>query len=160
MTQERYTNDILPIVRRRKEEVERARGQFVFQEDNDGSHGTRSEESIARFAKVQMEWEFIENWPPHSPDLNPIENAWRILKSRVELHKCIASRQLRQATEEEWKNITLEEVNECILGSPKGKPDARGSKKESQICTIGCNSAGSEMGILHSFKPWIIEYLD
>jgi hypothetical protein len=61
MTQERYANEILPIVKARKEEVESAGGQFVFQEDNDGSHGTRSEENIARFRKVQMELEFIEN---------------------------------------------------------------------------------------------------
>lgn len=30
---------------------------------------------------------------------------------------------------QEWKKITLQEVNECILGSPKGKPDARGVQK-------------------------------
>ncbi len=129
MTQERYVNEILPIVKARKEEVKSAGDQFVFQENNDGSHGTRSEENIARFRKVQMELEFIENWPPNSPDLNPIENVWRILKSRVKRHKCTTSEQLRKAIEQEWKKITLEEVNECILGSPKGKKDARGVKK-------------------------------
>jgi uncharacterized protein YdaU (DUF1376 family) len=62
MTQERYANEILPIVKARKKEVESAEDQFVFQKNNDGSHGTRSEENIARFRKVQMKLEFIENW--------------------------------------------------------------------------------------------------
>ena len=61
MTQERYANDILLIVQRRKEEVKQAGARFVFQENNDDSHGTRSEENIARFRKIQIKLEFIEN---------------------------------------------------------------------------------------------------
>ncbi len=152
MAQERYAKDILPIVRRRKEEVERAGGQFVFQEDNDGSHGTRSDKNIARFRKVQMELEFIENWPHKSPESNPIENVWRILKSRVKLHKYLTSRQLRQAMEEEWKKITLKEINECFWIAPMANPTLGESKKGSQICRIGCNSAGSGMDTLLHFR--------
>lgn len=48
MTQERYAKDILLIVKARKKEVERQKRHFIFQEDNDGSHETRSEENIAR----------------------------------------------------------------------------------------------------------------
>lgn len=129
MTQERYVNEILFIIKVRKKEVEAAEGQFVFQKNNDDSHGTRFDENIARFRKVQMKLKFIENWSSNSPDLNPIENVWRILKSRVKRHKCTTPEQLRKAIEQEWKNITLEEINECILGSPNGKKDARGVKK-------------------------------
>lgn len=61
MTQERYVNEILPIVKARKEEVKSAEDQFVFQKNNDDSHDTRSEENIARFRKMQMKLKFIEN---------------------------------------------------------------------------------------------------
>ncbi len=37
--------------------------------------------------------------------------------------------QLKKAIEDEWDRITLKEVNECILGSSRGKSDAGGVKK-------------------------------
>jgi len=61
MTQERYVNEILPIVKARKKEVKSAEDQFMFQKNNDDSHDTRSEENIARFRKMQMKLKFIEN---------------------------------------------------------------------------------------------------
>ena len=133
MTQERYASDILPLVHARKIDVELNKingGHFIFQEDNDGSHGTRSYENIARMTKDEMELDFIEDHPPNSPDLNPIENVWRILKSRVKLHHCKTHQELRNAIEEEWEAITFQEINECILGSERShkKRDPRGRK--------------------------------
>ena len=119
MTQERYVKEILPIVEARMKEVEAQKQQFIFQEDNDNSHGTRSQENIARFKRDQMELDYIDNWPANSLDLNPIENVWRILKSRVKLRRSANPKELRKAIEEVWKEITLEEINECILGSRK-----------------------------------------
>ena len=106
------------------------RGHFIFQEDNYRSHGTRSEENVARMAKDLMELDYIDDHPPNSPDLNPIENVWRILKARVKLHFPKTLMELREAIEEEWKLISLDEINECILGSERSykKRDLRGRK--------------------------------
>ncbi len=130
MTQERYVNEILPIVKARKKEVKSAEDQFMFQKNNDDSHDTRSEENIARFRKMQMKLKFIENWSSNSSDLNSIENVWRILKSRVKRYKCTTSKQLRKVIEQKWKKITLKKINECILNSSKGKKNAREVKKD------------------------------
>ncbi len=102
---------------------------MIFQEDNDGSHGTRSSENVAAWKKCVYDLDFIDNWPPNSPDLNPIENVWRILKSRVKLHKSMTYQQLRRAIEREWWAITDEEINECILGRKRGPNKGKGGKK-------------------------------
>ncbi len=104
-------------------------GHFIFQEDNDGSHGTRSKENITRYTKDEMELDFIDDWPANLPDLNPIKNIWRILKSRVKLHKATTYQELEDALYQEWDKITLDEINECILGSKRGPDKGKGGAK-------------------------------
>ena len=48
MNQECYRKEILSIVRRRKVELEQQGKNMIFQEDKDGSHGTRSYENCCR----------------------------------------------------------------------------------------------------------------
>lgn len=50
----------------------------IFQQDNARIHT----------AKLTQEWfethgVYVEDWPPHSPDLNPIEPVWRWLKLKL-----------------------------------------------------------------------------
>jgi hypothetical protein len=65
---------ILPIVKKYRDDAEAKGKGFIFQEDNDGGHGTRSEENSARLYKDQINLDFIDDWPAFSPDLLPIEN--------------------------------------------------------------------------------------
>ena len=108
MTQERYCAEILPFVKAQKERYEtgggtskKQRRHFIFQEDGDGSHGNASAENPAREMKDAMNLDYIDDWPPHSPDLNLIENVWRIIKSRVKKHKAKTAEELRAAIEKE-----------------------------------------------------------
>jgi len=45
------------------------------------------------------------DFPPYSPDLNPIENVWAHLKRRVEKHRPRTADELEAAIREEWEAV-------------------------------------------------------
>jgi transposase len=80
--------------------------RVIFQHDNDPKH---------RVASVQ-EWldqqPFdILRWPSQSPDLNPIEHLWAIIKRRLNEYERAPSGMLElwERIEEQWNKITPEE---------------------------------------------------
>jgi hypothetical protein len=67
-------------------------------QDNDPKHKS----------KVVQRWLFSQgvqciDFPPYSPDLNPIENLWNHLKCRVEKRNARDIEELEQHLTEEWK---------------------------------------------------------
>ena len=66
--------------------------------------------------------------PPYSPDLNPIENVWSILKNQLNnrpansLGVGASKRSINtfiSAIQEEWQNIPQEYIDNCILSMPR-----------------------------------------
>lgn len=48
------------------------------------------------------------DFPPYSPDLNPMENLWHVVQQRVDKHDCSTLTQLEHAIREEWTNLAPE----------------------------------------------------
>ena len=58
------------------------------------------------------------DWPAKSPDLNPIEGIWEMMKSRidVDLHADVAD--LEDSITWAWQDIPQPKINEMVLGLP------------------------------------------
>jgi transposase len=68
------------------------------------------------------------NHPAYSPDLNPIENVWSLLKDRLNkrpysslgIGRGINSiNTFKRAIKEEWSKIPQESIDNCILSMPR-----------------------------------------
>jgi transposase len=70
---------------------------WILQEDNDPKHTSgkaqnwRDDNDIKRIS-----------WPSQSPDLNPMENVWSVLKANVSNYKPRSAKHLKQIIEKEW----------------------------------------------------------
>ena len=53
------------------------------------------------------------SWPGNSPDINPIENLWAIVKKRLRSHYCTMKTKLIQAIIAIWnRDIEVKDVSE------------------------------------------------
>lgn len=80
--------------------------QYVLQQDNAPPHVAR-ETTQWIHGRAHM----VENWPAHSPDLNPIEVMWALMKQKIDVSNITTAAELFQRTEEAWEGITQEVVD-------------------------------------------------
>ena len=70
---------------------------FIFMQDGAPCH-------TAKLAKSYLETEEVPllPWPGNSPDLNPIENVWRLVKHRIAQQTISTKQQLISAIIDAW----------------------------------------------------------
>jgi transposase len=76
-------------------------GRWRLQQDNEPKHTSR----LAK-AFLQENAPEVMDWPSNSPDLNPIENLWCIVKRNVEKRLPKNCDDLAQFMVEEWDSIS------------------------------------------------------
>ena len=89
----------------------------IFQQDNAPIHT----------ARVTREWLEVEkkiktmDWPANSPDLNPIENIWKLLKDKVQKRKVFPRTvaELKTALKEEWEAFDVSIIENIVASMPR-----------------------------------------
>jgi hypothetical protein len=107
-------------VKRKKgydEKTKRWTQPWTFQQDGAPSHKFNETQRwlLEHFPDVITR----QQWPASSPDINPIELIWGILKPKVNAVAHPNVQSLERALLREWRNLTYETINKCIDDWPK-----------------------------------------
>ena len=118
MSQEFYAKEVLPIHISEVQRLQKRYGRCIYlQEDGDPSHGNKSfDNPCARLKRDAGLSIFVH--PAQSPDLNPIEAIWMILKQRLRGGKWKTVAEFKAAIQREWDQITLDEIRKRIREMP------------------------------------------
>jgi hypothetical protein len=90
--------------------------ELIFQHDNDPKHKAKLVTTYLNKKKLM-----VLDWVAQSPDINPIENAWKHLKERMSRRTYRPSNldELFEIVKEEWNSIPLEFFRNLIRSMPR-----------------------------------------
>jgi transposase len=84
----------------------------LFMQDNAPIHKSKK---VMGHIRTKLQMPLLEDWPPYSPDLNPIEMAWAMLKRKVAVRRDILTQeQLVAACKQAWDRIPIAVINKLI----------------------------------------------
>ncbi len=87
---------------------------FIFQQDLAPAHTARSTKSWLNIHGVGVLY-----WPPNSPDLNPRENLWGIVKRKMRNKRPKNADELKATVKESWASITPQQCHKLITSMPR-----------------------------------------
>lgn len=90
------------------------KGQWYFLQDNDPSHTSNVAKSWFHCNGVT-----VLDFPPWSPDLNPIENVWPVLQKAVDEHNATNEAELEAAIQAEWEALSADFLAKLAHSMPK-----------------------------------------
>ena len=90
------------------------KGPWILQEDNDPKHKSRVAEDWKREHHIK-----VLPWPARSPDLNPLENVWTLLKDRAMGRGPRDAAQLARCIKEEWAAFPRDLAKSMVASVPR-----------------------------------------
>ena len=92
---------------------------WVLQQDNDPTHKRSAQAALqdwnaASCRRVML----LPNWPPNSPDLSPIENAWAWMEAEMDSRGCKTFENYQETLLELWENLPPHVVKGLMRSIP------------------------------------------
>ncbi len=87
---------------------------FIFQQDLAPAHTAKSTKSWLNDHGVG-----VLDWPANSPDLNPIENLWGIVKRKMRNKRPKNANELNATVKETWASIPPQQCHKLITSMPR-----------------------------------------
>ncbi len=87
---------------------------FIFQQDLAPAHSAKATSTWFKDHGIP-----VLNWPANSPDLNPIENLWCIVKRKMRYARPNNAEELKAAIRATWALITPEQCHGLIDSMPR-----------------------------------------
>ncbi len=87
---------------------------FIFQQDLAPAHTAKSTKSRLNDHGVG-----VLDWPANSPDLNPTENIWRIVKRKMRNKRPKNADELKATVKETWASIPPQQCHKLITSMPR-----------------------------------------
>ena len=111
-----YRDTILPELYRTKQIIESrylpSGTAMLIMEDNAAVHKAKLVKE-----EHQRRGGIVIDWPANSPDLNPIENVWRVLKHRVARRWPRTHEEMKEVMLDEWHKLTHEDIAKYCSGT-------------------------------------------
>lgn len=89
-------------------------GQFIFQQDNAPCHTSKMSKKWIEQESIPL----ITDWPPQSPDLNPIENLWDYIDRKIREYPIKNRNDLWEAVQKVWHSIDKQILEKLVLNIP------------------------------------------
>jgi len=85
---------------------------WTLQQDNDPTHKTPSHAAIEEWVHYHpgQPVTLLKGWPPHSPDLSPIENVWGIIQQKVNKAGCKTFQEFKAKVDELYNHLSPETI--------------------------------------------------
>ena len=109
-TQNMDSEFYVEILMEKLSEIKEIGGEdMMLQCDKDSKHVSKMVKEFYKKNKLnKMEW------PSNSPDLNPIENVWVLMKRKINKHETKKISELIELVDTTWDEIDQEVIQNCI----------------------------------------------
>ena len=115
-------------------------GNWTLMQDGAPAHLSRSTMEWLRQQHVAV----LPGWPANSPDLNPIENLWAILKRQLKKHEWQKSEDVAEVLQRAWAELDEGMINRLVLSF---------SRRCSLVAALGGRSASQHVSSHRFISP-------